>query len=215
MAYALPEGSKFLFSNTFAATKTITALSNANPALATSAAHGYVDGDEVVLSSGWEDASDSIYRVDQQDTGTFLLLGLDSTNTSYFSAGSGTGTTSLVSSWLEIPQVLGVQTSGGDPKFTSVSPLARRNSFNIPTGFNASSITLTLGHDPTNANFQTMLGISRTLSKVGFKMLLSGGFTAYGYGYMSVSEVPQLNSGQVNQVTCVLTISGRTISYAS
>ncbi|MBT9495374.1 MAG: phage tail protein, partial [Paucibacter sp.] len=65
MAYKFPEGGKFLFSNTFAAAKTLATISNANPAVAGSVAHGYVDADEIVLTSGWEDATDSVFRVDQ------------------------------------------------------------------------------------------------------------------------------------------------------
>ena len=214
MAYFFPEGSRFSFSRTFAAPKTVSGISNASPALATSAAHGYVDDDEVLFISGWEDATDSVYRVDQQDVDTFQLLGLNSTNTTFYPAGTGTGTTQKLSNWLEIPQVLTVATSGGDPRFTTISPIARRNSINIPTGFNATSITLTLGHDPSNATYQEMLDVSRSLEKIAFKMALSGGAVIYGYGYMNVSETPSLNVNQANQVTAALTMLGRSMSYA-
>ena len=50
MAYYFPEGSKFYFSKTFAAAKTISAITNANPAVATSTSHGYVNGDEILLT---------------------------------------------------------------------------------------------------------------------------------------------------------------------
>jgi len=215
MAYFFPEGSKFYFSQTFASAKTITALTNANPAVATSTSHGYSDGDEVILTSGWEDATDTVYKVDQLTTDTFSLTGLNSTDTDFYSAGGGVGSAQKVSSWTEIPQVLTIATSGGDARFTTINPIARRNSINIPTGFNATSITLTLGHDPSNANYITMLDISRTLSKVAFKMVLSGGAVTYGYGYMSVSEAPTLNVNQANSVTAALTLLGRSISYAS
>ena len=83
----------------------------------------------------------------------------------------------------------------------------------MPTGFNATSVTLSLAHDPAQANFITMLGISRNLSKVGFKQVISGGAVTYGYGYMNVSEYPKLNSGNVNAVDAALTVLGRSISY--
>ena len=110
--------------------------------------------------------------------------------------------------------MLGISTSGGDARFTTISPLPKRNDINVPTGFNAMSINVTLGHDPANANYQTMLDISRTLEKVAFKMVLSGGAVAYGYGYMSVSEAPQLNRNQANQVNAAITLLGRFMSYA-
>ena len=214
MAYSFPEGAKFFFSQTFGSAKTVSGITNANPAVCTSTAHGFVDGDEVLLVSGWEDATDTVYKVDQLTADTFSLLGLDTSDTNWFAPGGGANSTAYkVSTWIEIPQVLSISTSGGDPRFTNIHPLAKRNAINVPTGFNASSITLTLGHDPSNANYQTMLNISRRLAKVAFKMVLSGGASSYGYGYMAVSEVPSLNVNQANQVTAALTMLGRTISY--
>lgn len=213
MAYSLPEGSSQQFSNTLAAAKTITAITNANPAVATCTAHGYTTGDEIVLSSGWEDATDSVYKIESVDSNSFRILGLDSTNTSFFPAGSGGGSAQKLSAWTAIPQVLTISASGGDARFTDVNPLAKRNGIRIPTGFNATSVTLSLGFDATNASYKSMVGISRSLSKVAFKQVLSGGSVQYGYGYLTVSEFPKLNNNQVNTVDAALTFLGRTMSY--
>ena len=214
MAYSFPEGAAFFFSSTFAAAKSVTAMTNASPAVATSAAHGYASNDEIVLTSGWEDATDSAYKITVIDANTFSVGGLVTTDTSFFPAGSGTGSAQKISNWVQIPQVLSISTSGGDPRYTTITPLAKRNAINVPTGFNATSITLTLGHDAANSAYQSMQTISRGLTKVAFKQVLSGGATSYGYGYMAVSEMPTLNVGQPNQVTAVLTLLGRSISYA-
>lgn len=213
MAYSLPEGSSQQFSNTLAAAKTITAITNANPAVATCTAHGYTTGDEIMLSSGWEDATDSVYKIESVDANSFRILGLDSTNTSFFPAGSGGGSAQKLSAWTAIPQVLTISASGGDARFTDVNPLAKRNGIRIPTGFNATSVTLSLGFDATTPTYKTMVGISRSLSKVAFKQVLSGGSVQYGWGYLTVSEFPKLNNNQVNTVDAALTFLGRTMSY--
>ena len=213
MAYSLPEGSSQQFSNTLAAAKTITAITNANPAVATCTAHGYTTDDEIMLSSGWEDANDSVYKIESVDANSFKILGLDSTNTSFFPTGSGGGSAQKLSAWTAIPQVLTISASGGDARFTDVNPLAKRNGIRIPTGFNATSVTLSLGFDATTPAYKTMVDISRSLSKVAFKQVLSGGSVQYGYGYMSVSEFPKLNNNQVNTVDAALTFLGRTMSY--
>lgn len=214
MAYFFPEGSSQQFSQTFASAKTITALTNANPAVATSTAHGYATNDEILLTSGWEDATDSVYKVTVIDANSFSIQGLDTSNTSFFPAGTGTGSAQKLSGWTAIPQVLTISSSGGDARFTDVAPLSKRNAVKIPTGFNATSVTLSLAHDASNANYQTMLGISRTLTKVAFKQAISGGATTYGYGYMNVSEMPKLNNNQVNTVDAAITVLGRSISYS-
>lgn len=213
MAYSLPEGSSQQFSNTLAAAKTITAITNANPAVATCTAHGYTTGDEIMLSSGWEDATDSVYKIESVDANSFRILGLDSTNTSFFPVGSGGGSAQKLSAWTAIPQVLTISASGGDARFTDVNPLAKRNGIRIPTGFNATSVTLSLGFDATTPAYKTMVGISRSLSKVAFKQVLSGGSVQYGWGYLTVSEFPKLNNNQVNTVDAALTFLGRTMSY--
>jgi hypothetical protein len=76
-------------------------------------------------------------------------------------------------------------------------------------------MTVSMYHDPSNANYQAMLALARSLKKVAFKLVLSGGAVAYGYGYVSVSEAPTLNRNQANQVNAALTMLGRFISYAS
>lgn len=217
MSYFFPEGSKFFFSplSGFGASKNVTVISNANPAVATSVAHGYVDNDELLFTSGWEDATDTVFRADQLTADTLSLLGLDSSNTSFYPAAGGTGALQKVGAWTEIPQILGVSTQGGDARFTTVSPLAKRNDINVPTGFNAMSIQLTLGHDPSLAAYQTLVGIAKTLSKVAFKMVLAGGGTGYGYGYVNVSELPQLNRNQANQVQASFSLLGRYMGYST
>ncbi|MGO4379700.1 phage tail tube protein [Pseudoduganella sp. RAF19] len=213
MAYYFAEGSQQQFSNTFASAKTITALTNANPAVATSNAHGYTTGDEILLTSGWEDATNTVWTVTVIDANSFSINGLDASNTSFFPSGSGTGSAQKITGWTTIPQVLTIGGSGGDPRFTDVAPLAKRNAIKIPTGFNATSLTLSLAHDAQNANYKSMVGISRTLSTVAFKQIISGGAVQYGYGYMSVSEQPKLNNNQVNTVDAAFSFLGRTISY--
>lgn len=213
MALYFPEGSSQQFSQTFASAKTITAITNANPAVATSVAHGYTTGDEIILTSGWEDATDSVYRVTVLTADTFSIQGLDTTNTGFYPVGTGAGTAQKISGWTAIPQVLTISGSGGDARFTDVQLLAKRNALRIPTGFNATSITMSLAHDAANANYVTMVGVSRNLSKVAFKQVISGGSVTYGYGYLSVSEMPKLNSNQVNSVDAALTVIGRSISY--
>lgn len=213
MGYFFPEGSSQQFSITFAAAKNITAITNAVNAVVTSAAHGYTTGDELLVTSGWEDATDSVFKCTVIDANSYSLDGLDSSNTNFYPVGNGTGTTQKISGWTSIPQVLTINGSGGDARFTDVNPLAKRNGIKIPTGFNATSVTMSLGHDASNANYKTMLGISRNLSKVAFKQVISGGAVTYGYGYMSVSEMPKLNNNQVNTVDAAMTILGRSISY--
>lgn len=215
MAYKFPDGASFQFSATFATAKTIATFTNANPGLATSVGHGYVDDDELLLVSGWEDATDSVFRADQLSVDTFNLKGLDTTNTTFFPAGGGAASTvQKVSAWQTIPQVLTINTNGGDARRATISPLARRTPINVPLGLNPVDITLTIGHDASNAVYQTMLEITRALTKIAFKMTLADGSASYGYGNLVVGSFPQLQSGRENQAQVAINLLGRDVSYA-
>lgn len=216
MKFNFPEGSKFYYSNTFAAAKTLTAITNANPGVASSVAHGYANGDVLMFDSPWEDLAGTVIRVASTAADTFALEGVDTTDTRYFPPGGAAGTTvEAVTNWVEIPQVLTIDTTGGDPVYTEIALLARRNSTKVPTGFNATETTLSLAHDPTNATWQAMLSISRALTPIAFKMVLGGGGTSYGYGYMACSENPKLARGNVNSVDVAIAFSGRTFAYGN
>jgi hypothetical protein len=214
MSFSFPEGGSQQYSVTFASPKTISAITNANPAVCTSTAHGFQTGDEVLLQSGWEDLNDMVVKVTVTDANTFSLDDIDTTDTGFYPTGAGAGSASEISTWVPMPQVMTISASGGDPRFTDVRLLARRNAIRIPTGFEASTITLSLAHDPTNATWKSMVNISRALRKTAFRQVM-GGSTTYGYGYMSCSEVPQATSGQVNQVSVVMALLGRPVSYGS
>lgn len=213
MAYYLPDGGKLFMSTTFAAAKNVTLVSNANPALATSVAHGYVDNDEVLFTSGWEDATDTIWRADQQSVDTFTLLGLDSSSTSFYPAGSGIGTTQKVSNWVELQQWLDSSPNGGDVRYVEVNPVSRRNGIKIPAGFNAMSFDLEFGYDAALASQIAMVAASRTFTKAAFKLQANGGMTGYFYGNISLTEMPSLRKGDVMRAKAGVSVLGRFISY--
>jgi hypothetical protein len=111
-----------------------------------------------MIQSGWEEIQDSVVKVNQTTADAWEMVDINTTSTTLFQAGAGVGTTSLISGWVTIPQVLTIGTQGGDPAYTDVQPLSKRQGFKIPVGFNAAAIELTLGHDASNANYKTMLG---------------------------------------------------------
>lgn len=217
MAYFLAEGSKFLFSTTFASPVTVSSITNADPAVATTGtAHGYTTGDELLFTSGWEDATDTVWKAGTASGSSCGISGLDSTDTQWFPAGGGVGTLKKISNWIEIGQVLDVQGSGGDPKNVTIEPLSRRNPILMPAGFNASSMTFTLGYDPSTTAQLALNKISRNLSqKVAFKFLLAGGQTGYGYGTAQLGQMPNITKGSAVSVPLTLNFLGQFVGYPS
>lgn len=215
MSYAFAEGTRFLFAplSGMGAAKTVSAITNANPAVASATAHGFSTNDELLFLSSWEDASNNVWKATNIDANSLSLQGLDATSTTQYPAGSGAGTLQKVGAWTEIPQVLNIQGNGGDVKTVSIEPLNKRNAISVPVGFNPMTLTLTLGHDPSLAAYQQMVALSRLMAQVAFKLILSGGGVGYGFGYLSVSEMPNITKGQANQVQASISMLGRFITY--
>src|SRR5690349_2784825 len=111
-----PNGTIFSVSSALAAAVAISVISNANPAVASSATPP-VDDSIILLSSGWPDANERIFRTQAADADSFELEGLDATSVVRFPAGAGAGSFRKVSSWVTLSQVRDVAKSGGEQQF--------------------------------------------------------------------------------------------------
>lgn len=216
MSYVFPAGTKYFYSNTLAAAKTVTAVTNASPAVATSVSHGYVDQDPLLFASGWQDASSTVFEADQLTVDTFSLVGLNASDTNVYAAGSGGGTTQKISTWVEIPQILTAGTNGGGIKYGNIDPLGSRQATKQPIGFEAIGVDIKIGYDPTNATIQAMQAITRVFGKVALKLVLPGGGRVYGYGNLACSEFPEIGSKDAPlQLSVGIGFDGRAISYGA
>lgn len=216
MAYYFPPGTKYFYSNTLATAKTVSAVTNANPAVATSTSHGFTDGDPLLFSSGWQDAANTVFEVDQLTVDTFSFLGLNATDTNIYASGSGVGSVQKVSTWVEIPQILTASTSGGGIKYGTISPLGSRQDTKQPIGFEAIGVDLKLGYDPANAIIQAMQALTRVSGKVALKLVLPGGGRVYGYGNIACSEFPEIGGKESPlQISVGIGFDGRAISYGA
>lgn len=208
MSYQTIIGSKMFLGQTLASAKTLSGLSNADPAVATSTAHGYSDNDEVLIFSGWEDFNESIYRVDQLTADTYSLPGYDSTDTDWYPSGTGGGTTQKITAWLEITQVLNAVANGGGPRRITANPINQRRAVSKTVGREAESFTLTLAFDQTLTAQQTLRTYARRFRKLPFKFLLNGGGYAYAYGEVSMSELPTFDQNSFMQVDVDINLEG-------
>ncbi|MFN4115219.1 MAG: phage tail tube protein [Inhella sp.] len=211
MSYSTLVGAQFFISSGLDGAKNVTAISNAAPPAVTSAAHGYVDNDEVLLLTGWEEFNESVFRVDQIDAATFTLPGYSSANTDFYPAAGAPGTAQKISSWIPLGQILDISASGGDAQFEELSPFDRRNGIKLPTGFSGSSLEMTLGWDRSRADQQAIQAASRILGKKAFKFVLPGGVYGYAYGTVSASALPSFEKVLKQKVS--LTMSGMFTSF--
>src|SRR4249919_4185505 len=123
MSYSLPNGSTVHIGSAVGSALTVTVATNANPCVMTSTAHGLSNGDYVIVTSGWSRTTDKVFRVANITTNTFELEGHDTTSTTVYAAGSGTGSVKKVTTWTQITQVLGVTSQGGEQQCATYQQL--------------------------------------------------------------------------------------------
>ena len=215
MAAKLPDGSIVSLATTMGSAKTVSAITNANPGVATSTSHGFTDGDIVIMSSGWSNLNNRVVRVTGSATNTFNLEGLDTSSTTLFPAASGTGTATEVTAFTQISQIMNFSTSGGDQQFTNYSFLEQNFDTQIPTTFSAQSISIDIADDPSLAGYIALKAASDARAVRCLKIALPDSSVIYYYGYVTLNETPTVSKGQVMLVKATFSLLGRPVRYAS
>ena len=211
----LPDGAIVSLATTYDSAKTVSALTNATPGVATSTAHGYADGDIIVMSSGWSNLNNRVVRVDGQTANTFEIEGIDTSSTTLFPTGSGTGTATEITAFTQITQIMGFATSGGDQQFATYSFLEQNFETQIPTIFSAQSITIDIADDPSLAGYIAIKAASDARAVRALKIAMPDGSTIYYNGYVSFNETPTVSKGQVMQVKATFSLLGKPTRYAA
>lgn len=202
------QGAKFYVQTAIDSAVTVTGATNADPTVLTATAHGYVDNDEVMVVSGWDDVNYSVFRVNQLTTNTFELPDMDTSDTDWYPVGGGAGTAQKITTWQELGQVIAVTNSGGGPRNITTNLLNKRRPNVTPVGFEASTLSFTLGYDPAQTDQVELRDASRRLLKRAFKFVLPGGSYAYCYGTVSMSDLPTFDANSVMQVSVTVGIDG-------
>jgi hypothetical protein len=215
MSARLPDGAAVFLAATYGTAKTVTAITNASPGVASSTAHGFVNGDFVSMVSGWSNLNNRVVRVAGSVTNAFNLDGYDTTSTALYPAGTGTGTATAVATWTQIQQIMGFSTSGGDQQFTNYSFLEQNFESQIPTIFSAQSMTLDIADDPSLPGYIAIKAASDARAIRALRILMPDGSFILYQGYVSLNETPSVTKGQIMQVKATFSLQSRPVRYAS
>jgi hypothetical protein len=215
MAAKLPDGAIVSLATTYGSTKTVTSITNANPGVASSASHGFANGDIVSMVSGWSNLNNRVVRISAQTAASFAIDGQDTTSTVLYPVGSGSGTATLITGFQQITQIMGFSTSGGDQQFATFSFLEQNFETQIPTIFSAQSITIDIADDPSLAGYLALKSASDARAIRALKIAMPDGSYILYQGYVSMNETPTVTKGQVMQVQATFSLQSRPVRYAA
>ncbi|AKJ28841.1 phage tail protein [Caldimonas brevitalea] len=207
MAVSLPNGATVSIASTYATLKNMTAITNAAQAVATlEASHGVAVSDILEVSSGWSKLNNRIVRASAVATNDVTFEGINTTSTSRYPAGSGTGSVRKITAWTQITQVLDSSTSGGEQQFTSYSFLEDDTERQIPTVKSAQSITFNVADDSTRPHYTVLVTADEDRIPRAIRVVLPTGAVLYYNAYVTFNKTPTLTKNEVmaNQVTLSL-----------
>ena len=215
MAVSLPNGSLVAIASGYGSDVTISAISNADPGVATAAAHGFSDGDYIEVTSDWSRLTDRVVRVDGSTTGTFDLEGINTSSTTIFPAGAGAGTARDITGFTQLAQITGSQSSGGEQQFLDYQFLEADAAKRIPTFKSPAQITFTVADDPSLPGYAlAKVANDDRLPRAVRVTLANGGILLYNC-YVSLSTIPSLTVNELMTVQVTLSLLGEPVRYAS
>jgi len=214
MSLKFPNGAVFGISTAISAAIIATAVSNANPAVATVPTGAVDEGDVLVMLSAWPDANNTAVEAGDVTTGasdTVKLLGFDATDVEVFEAGKAAATFKVASDFVDFSQQGEPSTSGGDQQFWTGQFLEGSRQISVPTVKNAKVFTLPLYFDPKLPWYAAAKAADRKREPIVLRCKLPGGDVIYRYGYFSFDADPTMASNTPMGNTATFTALGDAI----
>jgi hypothetical protein len=206
MAVRVPNGSLVYMASGYGSAKTMSVLSNATEAVATlEASHGVVENDYIEVTSGWSRLNDKIVRADSVSTNDVTLEDINTSSTTIYPAGTGTGSVREISGWTQITQILSSSSTGGEQQFLEYQFLEADAQVRIPTVKSAGGLTFTVGDDPTLTGFIALETANDDRLKRAFRIILPSGAIILYNAYVSLNKTPSLTVNEI--MACEVTLS--------
>ncbi len=213
MSYSLPNGSTIDLASSYSTEVVVTSISNANPAVVTATAHGFEEGDIVLLVIGWSKLTNRALVVGDVTTDTFELQGVDTTSTVTYPAGGGLGTAKSGLTYLQIPQIVGVEFAGGDQNWLDIQFLEDDTQRQLPTVKTAISMTLTVADDEAQPFVPVVRGYDEDKSVNIVRLNLINGSTILYPAILTMSDTPTVNINELLTNTIALAVQGKPTRY--
>lgn len=215
MTVKVPNGSLVHVASGYGSALTVSAVTNANPAVATSTAHGLANGDFVEVTSGWSRLNNKTVRVANVAVNTFELEGIDTTSTTIYPAAGGTGSVRKISGWTQLTQILNSSSNGGDQQFLEYQFLEADAQTRIPTFKSAAGLTFSIGDDPTLAGYSLVSTANDDRLQRSVRVTLSSAAKILYTAYISLNKTPSLTVNELMASDVTLSLLNEPVRYAT
>jgi hypothetical protein len=216
MSISLPNGAIVSIASGYGAAKTMSALTNADPGVATlEASHGVATGDYIEVTSGWSRLTDKIVRAGTVSVNDVPLEGYNTTSTTIYPSGTGTGTVREITGWTQLSQVLSSTSNGGEQQFLEYQLLESDAQKRIPTFKSAAGLTLSIADDPTLAGYILASTANDDRLQRAVRIVLPSGAIILYNAYISLNKTPSLTVNEIMAVEVTLSLLNEPVRYTA
>lgn len=195
-----------------AAAKTVTAVTKANPGVATAAAHGYSNGDYLLATiQGMREINNRVFRAASIATDTVALEGEDTTNYGTFSS----GTLKKLTFGTTFATFADVSASGGEPDeidATTIHDTIKKVRYGM---FSAIKFAIDSQWDLNDAGLQAAIAASKLKAERAFMFVFESGERMVFNGTVSASGVPTGSTGDIAKTSIAISCNGVPTYYTS
>ncbi|UVM64424.1 phage tail protein [Pseudomonas sp. B21-009] len=211
--FPLPNGATLEIARVIGAAVAFTALTNAEPPVATAAGHTIQNGDVLLVNSGWALISDRAVKASNVADDAFSLAGLDTSDAEKFTAGAGVGSVYPVSDWVQISKVTSFNSAGGEQQYATVGYLEDDDDKQFPTNRNPTTLSIVVEDQPTAPYVQAVEGYDTSKELAVIRMKLRNGDQILYPGYVSITPDPTMERNNVMTRTISVGLSARSLRY--
>lgn len=216
MAVKLPNGIVFALATAYAAADVVSAVTNANPGVATtSAPHGVTSGAFIEVTSGWSRLNQRVVRAASASGSSLAYEGIDTSNLTAYPAGTGGGSFREITGFTQISQILELTSSGGDMQFANYSFLEQDFESQLPTQSSPMSLAMSIADDATLPGYIALKNAADSRSLVALKATLPDNSIIMYNGYVSFNETPTMTKGSIMACNATFSLQGKPVRYAS
>ena len=215
MGIRLANGATIAIAATYGTEFTISAITNANPAVITFSGSPALDtGDIIQIESGWGQLTNRVVRLIVTSGTTAQLEGINTTDTDDYPAGTGAGTAREVLTWTQITQVRTPSTSGGDQQYVDTTTLENAdNPTQIPTRSTPQSLSLEVYDDPDLAWYATVRAAAGV--ETGLRVVFRGNSRLLASAHWTLQETPNMAIDQPLTVRLNISYAAQPTRYST
>jgi hypothetical protein len=215
MSVSLPNGSTIHIGSGTGSAINVTAISNVAQAVCTAAGHGLVNGDFVILTSGWSRLTDKVFRVAGSTTNTFELEGADTSDVNIYPAGGGIGSVKKITGWTQLQQVLQTQSQGGEQQFATFQFLEGDREVRIPTTKSGGGLTINVADDPTLPGYILASKANDDRVERAVRVTTAKGSKILYLSYITIDKTPSMDVNAVMACQATLSHLNEPVRYAA